>query len=191
MIAARHITIPIQNIGEWWIRLQSRPGSCGFIQFTSHVRFSHGHGGQIVGSTENRSPALRCFSISGLPASSRTASTRADDGPRRHATIMAATTSAGPANSASTLPSRRLRTQPSRSRAPRLVVDKGAVADALHQAPDRHVTNDGAHCFFKPRNSLARAFTSASRIARPVNCADGNPFNSLGGTPSRNAFNVS
>ena len=25
--------IPIQNIGEWWIRLQSRPGSCDFIRF--------------------------------------------------------------------------------------------------------------------------------------------------------------
>jgi hypothetical protein len=38
MIAVRHITIPIQNIGEWWIRLQSRPVSCGFIPFTSGMR---------------------------------------------------------------------------------------------------------------------------------------------------------
>ena len=66
MIAARHITTPIQNIGEWWIRLQSRPGFCGFIQFTSRVRFSHGHGGQIVGSTENRSPALPQFQHVGI-----------------------------------------------------------------------------------------------------------------------------
>ena len=41
MIAAKHITIPIQNIGEWWIRLQSRPWLCGFIRFTSRKRFSH------------------------------------------------------------------------------------------------------------------------------------------------------
>ena len=34
---------------------------------------------QIVGSTENPSPACRRLSISGLPASSWTASTRADD----------------------------------------------------------------------------------------------------------------
>src|SRR5206468_1668486 len=78
--------------------------------------FSALPGRQIVGSTENRSPASRSFSMSGLAASSRSASTRADDGPRRQAAIMVATAPAGPANTASTLPSRRLRTQPSRSR---------------------------------------------------------------------------
>jgi hypothetical protein len=35
VIAARHITIPTQNIGEWWIRLQSRVGCCGLILLTS------------------------------------------------------------------------------------------------------------------------------------------------------------
>ena len=66
---------------------------------------------------------------------------------------------------------------------PRLVVDKGAVADALHQAPYRHVTNTCAHCSSSPRNSLARALTSVSRIARPVNCADASPLRFLGEVP--------
>ena len=37
---------------------------------------------------------------------------RAPRGPRRHCAIIAATSSSGPPNSASTAPSRRLRTQP-------------------------------------------------------------------------------
>jgi hypothetical protein len=31
VIAARHIAMPTQNIGEWWIRLQSRSGVGGFM----------------------------------------------------------------------------------------------------------------------------------------------------------------
>jgi hypothetical protein len=31
MIAAKHSAIPIQNIGEWWIRRQSRGRAVGFI----------------------------------------------------------------------------------------------------------------------------------------------------------------
>src|SRR5688572_18583042 len=57
-----------------------------------------------------------------LPGSSAqgwtwTLETRADSGPRWHARIISSTLSAGPANAASTSPSRRLRTQPSRPRA--------------------------------------------------------------------------
>ena len=32
MIAAKHSTIPIQNIGEWWIRRQSRGRTVDFIR---------------------------------------------------------------------------------------------------------------------------------------------------------------
>jgi hypothetical protein len=71
----------------------------------------------MVGNTENRSPARRTFSASELAGSSWTASTRADGGPRRHNATISATTAAGPANSASTRPSLRLRTQPSSLRA--------------------------------------------------------------------------
>ena len=38
MIATRHITTPIQNIGEWWIRRQSRGGTAGFIRYLVPVR---------------------------------------------------------------------------------------------------------------------------------------------------------
>jgi hypothetical protein len=31
MIADKHSTTPIQNIGEWWMRRQSRGGAAGFI----------------------------------------------------------------------------------------------------------------------------------------------------------------
>ena len=71
------------------------------------------HRSYIVGNTENRSPGRRKFSASELAGSSWTASTRADGGPRRLNAIISDTTSAGPANSASTLPPRRLRTHPS------------------------------------------------------------------------------
>ena len=50
-------------------------------------------------------PGRRKFSASALPGRSSTASTRADDGPRRHDATMFDTTSSGPENSASTLPS--------------------------------------------------------------------------------------
>src|SRR5262249_8668949 len=66
-----------------------------------------------VGSTENASPAGRILSSSGPVGWFSTASTRADGGPWRQCAIISATTDAGPANTASTLPSRRLRTQPS------------------------------------------------------------------------------
>src|ERR1700760_4236519 len=42
----------------------------------------------------------------------------------------------------------------------RLGFDPGAVADALHPAPDRHM-KDGAYlAHFKPRNALIRALVS-------------------------------
>ncbi len=79
-------------------------------------------------------PACRRFSMSGLPASSCSASTRADDGPRRHAAIMAVTASAGRRT-----PPRRCRPgdyAPS-LRDPRLrpAFDKVTIADALHPPP--------------------------------------------------------
>ena len=55
---------------------------------------------------------------------------------------MASTFSGSPANTASTLPSRRLRTQPSTPRSQRLALDEGAVADALHAAAHDDVADD-------------------------------------------------
>ena len=66
-----------------------------------------------VGSMENRSPGRRSFSASASAGSSVTWSTRADRGPFRHNATISATFAAGPENSASTLPSLRLRTHPS------------------------------------------------------------------------------
>ncbi len=66
---------------------------------------------------EHREPLTRASQIQHIGIGglrSCTTSTRADTGPRRHNATMFDTTSEGPANSASTLPSLRLRTQPSR-----------------------------------------------------------------------------
>ena len=177
-------------------RRRSRTSACdgSFASRVQYLVVSFDHlvrHDQTVGSTVNRSPARRSFNASGWPSSSCIASTRAIDGPRRHAAIIAATTSAGPANNASTLPSRQLRTHPSRLRACGLVRDKGAIADALHPAPHRDVADHAGHYFFSPSQSVARAFTSASRMARPVSSDDASPLRFFGEVPSRNAFSVS
>ena len=72
----------------------------------------------------------------------------------------------------------------------RLMLDPGAVADALHPATHRDVPDGDAH-FFSPRNSLLRAFTSTSRMARPASSDDASPFRFFGDVPSRSAFSVS
>ena len=59
--------------------------------------------------------AARREVLRGRRRADRSPSTRAPGGPRRQASIICATASAGPANTASTEPSRRLRTQPSSS----------------------------------------------------------------------------
>ncbi|MGY4419529.1 hypothetical protein ACVWY2_001954 [Bradyrhizobium sp. JR6.1] len=103
---------------------------------------------------------------------------------------MSATTTSGPANTASTLPSRRLRTPTLEAARVRLLVHPGTIADALHPAADRDMADHTAH-FFRPRNSPLRALVSASRITRLVSSDEAMPFRFFGEVPSRSAFNVS
>src|SRR4051812_22046124 len=72
----------------------------------------------------------------------------------------------------------------------RLMLDPGAVADALHLAADRHLLDGVAH-FFNPRKSAVRVFMSASRVTRAVSSEDASPFRFFGAVPSRNALSVS
>ena len=178
-IARRHITTPTQNIGcdgsfanafsIWW--------------FIRSPRSAH----QTVGSTE--SPPLRRSSARRAPPSFPHASTRADRGPRRHTATISATMSAGPANTASTLPSGRLRTQPSRPRRPGLRPRHDSRRPA--PGPDRDLADHVAHSPSARANSLARlhfrlAHRSAVQLGR---CA--RPLRFFGEVPSRSAFSVS
>ena len=110
-----------------------------------------------------------------LPAPYRPAPS---DGPRRQAAIMASTTSTAPANTASTLPSLRLRTQPSRPRVPRLMIDEGTVTDALHPAADRDADEPRAgHVTSSPRNSVrTRLAVGFAHPPAPSAPPDGRPF---------------
>ena len=93
-------------------------------------------------------------------ANSSTASTRAPPGPRRHASIMAATVSAGPANTASTEPSRRLRTQPSRPR-------RSAACSTQARKPTPctrpRIATRRIACSLMPLSGLDRAAAASAR----------------------------
>ena len=74
--------------------------------------------------------------ISRSTGSTSISSTLASEGPRRQASIISPTAASSPTISASTAPSRRLRTQPARPRR-RPVADRPvAIADALHPTGD-------------------------------------------------------
>src|ERR1700738_1053025 len=116
----------------------------------------------IVGNTENRSPARRTSSASELAGSSWTASTRADGGARRRNANISTPPHTPPRHD--TPPPRKQRldaavpavAHPALELAcHRLVLDPGAVADALHPAPDRHPTDCFVHLFLKPEKFCA------------------------------------
>ena len=73
---------------------------------------------------------------------------------------------------------------------PRLILDPGPIADALHAPADHDLENRAAH-FFNPRTSALRALTSASRMTRAVSSDDASPLRFFGDAPSRSAFSVS
>jgi hypothetical protein len=73
---------------------------------------------------------------------------------------------------------------------PRLMVDPGPVAHALHPSAD-HDPADGSPHRLGLRNSASRASTSASRVTCAVKPAEARPVKAFGGSPSRNAFSVS
>jgi DNA-binding transcriptional LysR family regulator len=76
----------------------------------------HNVADQIIVRTENFAPGRRCASMSCVPSVRSTPSTCADHGPLRQASIIIATSSSSPAKTASTVPSRKFRTQPSTPR---------------------------------------------------------------------------
>ena len=98
---------------------------------------------QAVGSTEKRTAfrALQKIGFRSLALIKRV-DCALKMGPRRQASIAASTSERGPANTASTEPSRRLRTQPRRPQPMRLVFDKRPIADTLHPATHNNMTND-------------------------------------------------
>ena len=129
--------------------------------------------------------------MSGVAASSRKLSTRADDGPRRHAAIMAVTACLRACEHRFDAAVAAITHPAFETVRPRRLFDEVSVADTLHPPADRDVADRIAHGFFNPRNALLRAFTSASRIARPVSSDDASPFRLFGEAPSRSAFSVS
>ena len=82
-----------------------------------------------------------------MAGSSWTASTRADAGPRRHNATMLDTTSAGPGKQRFDTAVPAVAHPALQMMHPRLVLDPGAIADALHPALDRHLTDRAAHLF--------------------------------------------
>jgi hypothetical protein len=73
---------------------------------------------------------------------------------------------------------------------PRLMVDPGPVAHALHPSAD-HDPAEGSRHRLTPRNAATRAFTSASRVTCAVKPAEARPVRAFGGSPSRKALSVS
>src|SRR5579863_135727 len=73
---------------------------------------------------------------------------------------------------------------------PRLMVDPGPVAHALHPSADHDPTEGSLHRL-TPRNAARRAFTSTSRVTWAVKPAGARPVKAFGGSPSRNALSVS
>ena len=103
---------------------------------------------------------------SACAGSSTTSSTRAENGPRRQDATMPATTSSAPANTgldAAVTPVSHpaLQTKP-----PRLMLDPGPVAHALHPAADHYPPDRATLIACALRNSASRAFTSVSRVTR-------------------------
>ena len=76
------------------------------------------------------------------------------------------------------------------AKTPRLMLDPGPVAHALHPSADQDPTDGSAHRS-GPRNAARRASTSASRVTCAVKPAEARPVKAFGGSPSRNALSVS
>ena len=145
-----------------------------------------------VGSTENRSPAPRKFSASALagfvlyrvdPRRRRAAPARRHHVRLRHP--PAPQTAPRRCRPGGCAPSPRDRA-PSPGARPR--------RGSRRPAPGRGSSPDGSRrssIVLSPRNSALRAFTSASRVTRPVSSDDARPFKCFGGSPSRSAFSVS